>query len=195
MKSVGYPGLFFVMVVGNCGVPIGSELVLPAAGALAAQGHLSSPWLAGAVATLGEVAGGLVLYAVGYHGGHPFVLRYGRYLKLTEEKLRTWHEFYGRYGNGLVFVCRFIPLIRGVAALPAGVSQMRLRDFIGYTAAGSAVFCFGLVALGNALGRHWDQITPYVHLLTMIVLGLAALGIAIVVFLRARRAEAAKPVL
>jgi len=68
------------MVLGNIGLPVGTEIVVPAAGALAATGHLSSWWLAGLVATAGEIVGGTLLYAVGFVGGRPFVQRWGKYI-------------------------------------------------------------------------------------------------------------------
>ena len=175
IDTAGYPGLFFVMMLGNMGIPVGTELVVPAAGALAATGHLSNVWLAALVATVGEVVGGSLLYAIGFAGGRPFVARYGRMLKLSEKKLDAFHDFYERYGNVVVFVCRFLPFVRGVSALPAGVSRMQKRYFVAYTAAGSAVFCFGLAWIGSIFGRHLDEITPQIHRFSFAFIGLVAL--------------------
>jgi membrane protein DedA with SNARE-associated domain len=159
----GYPGLFIVMVLGNLGLPVGTEVVVPVAGALAATGHLSSWWLAALVATAGELVGSAILYAIGYYGGRPFVARWGKYVKLDENKLDRFHGFYERYGNVVVLICRFIPFVRGVAALPAGISRMQKRFFFLYTLIGSSIFCFGLAYLGHAFGRHIDEITPRIH--------------------------------
>lgn len=190
VDRTGYSGLFLVMAIGNLGIPVGTELIVPAAGALAATGHLSSVWLAATIATLGEVVGGTLLYAIGFAGGRPFVVRYGRYLKLSEKKLDAFHRFYERYGNVVVFVCRFIPLIRGIAALPAGVSRMQKRYFIGYTAAGSAIFCFGLAWIGSLFGKHLDAITPQIHKITLgvaLALAVAIVGYLIYLATRSRR--------
>jgi membrane protein DedA with SNARE-associated domain len=190
IDQAGYVGLFLVMALGNVGIPVGTELIVPAAGAAAATGHLSSVWLAATVATLGEIAGGAVLYAVGYAGGRPFVARWGKYLKLDEKKLDRFHEFYERYGNIVVFVCRFLPVVRGVAALPAGVSRMQKRYFLAYTAAGSAIFCFALTWLGSLFGSHLDEISPQIHKFsTILLLVLAAAVVAVVAqrLLRSRR--------
>jgi membrane protein DedA with SNARE-associated domain len=163
IDRAGYPGLFIVMVLGNMGVPVGAEFVVAAAGALVATGHLSSLLITGTVATVGEIVGGGLLYAIGYFGGRPFVVKYGKFIKLDEKKLDAFTEFYDRHGNVVVFVCRFLPLVRGVAALPAGVSRMPKRVFFAYTAAGSAVFCFGLVWLGDMFGEHFGEIAPIIH--------------------------------
>lgn len=191
VDRLGYVGLFLVMAVGNIGIPVGTELVVPAAGALAATGHLSSVWLTGLVATIGEVVGGTILYAIGYAGGEPFVARFGRYVKVDEKKLAVFHRFYERHGNATVFVCRFVPFVRGIAALPAGVSRMQKRYFIAYTAAGSAVFCFGLAYVGSQFGRHFDKIAFIIHRFSTLVIVLFVLAVVAFgawQFVRARRA-------
>jgi membrane protein DedA with SNARE-associated domain len=178
------------MVLGNIGLPVGTEVVVPAAGALAATGHLSSWWLAALVATAGEIVGGTLLYAVGFYGGRPFVHRWGKYIKLSEKKLDQFHQFYERYGNGVVFVCRFLPVVRGVSALPAGVSRMQKRFFLIYTLLGSAIFCFGLAWLGDTFAEHIDNITPLIHRSTTIAIVLIVLAIAGFVAFRLSRPRA-----
>lgn len=187
VDATGYPGLFVVIVLCNVGIPspIGSETVLPAAGALVAGGHLSSVWIAAAVATLGEVVGGTVLYAIGYAGGRPFVARWGKYFKLDEHKLDTFHAFYERYGNVVVFVCRLIPIVRGISALPAGISRMQKRYFWIYTTLGSAIFCLTLIFLGNAFGQHLDEIKPLIRRFAL-AFGLCLLAVGLFVARRVR---------
>ena len=192
VDSTGYLGLFTVMLLGNVGVPIGTEIILPAAGALAATGHLSNLWVAAAVATLGELVGGTILYAVGYAGGRPFVARWGKYLKLDEHKLDTFHAFYERYGNAVVFVCRFVPVVRGVAALPAGVSRMQKRYFWLYTALGSTIFCAGLILLGDEFGQHLDTIMPVIRRFSLGFVALLVVGVAVAVF-RRRASRGSEP--
>jgi len=196
VDQAGYAGLFIVMVLGNLGIPVGTELVVPAAGALAATGHLSSVWLAASVATAGEVCGAIILYAIGFYGGRPFVERYGRYIGLSVHKLDVAHAFYERFGKRMVFIGRFIPLIRGVASLPAGISRMQKRYFLTYTTAGSLIFCFGLAWLGSLVGQHFDDIAPYFH---RIILWSAAavvivIGLWVVLRWNAQRKGASKSV-
>ena len=165
----GYAGLFVVMFLGNMGMPTGTEVVMPTAGALAATWHFPTiepipGWvIVGAVGTLAEVCGGLALYTIGWFGGLPFVHRYGKYVRFREHELDRVHSFYEKHGSSMVFWCRFIPFVRGIAALPPGISRMQKRYFITYTALGSGLFCFGLAALGNLAGRNVDAITGYVH--------------------------------
>lgn len=194
VDTAGYPGLFFVMLLGNLGIPVGTELVVPIAGALSATGHLSSVWLVGLIATVGEVLGGYILFAIGYYGGHPFLERYGKYMYLRHHELDRVHNFYERYGAKMVFVSRFIPVIRGIAALPAGLSQMRARTFGVYTTAGSAIFCFGLADLGHAFGKHIDAILPLLHKFTVLVILIVGAAVAFGVFqLLRQRARGKQP--
>lgn len=193
----GYAGLFVVVLLGNLGFPAGLEIVMPTAGGLAAQGHL--PGLGGVpgwvvvavVATIGEILGTGILYAVGWYGGLPFVRRYGKYVHLDEAGLARVHGFYERYGTATVFWCRFIPFVRGVGSLPAGVSRMQKRYFFTYTALGSAIFCFGLAYLGNVAGRNLEPILGALHkaALLLVVLVVLALVAGFLVW-RARKGKA-----
>lgn len=191
---LGYAGLFVVMFLGNLGAPAGTEIVMPTAGALAAQGHFPGlpgipTWiLIGLVGTVGEVCGATTLYAIGYYGGVPVLERYGKYIGFKHKELERVHGFYERFGRITVFWCRFIPFVRGVASFPAGLSRMQKRYFITYTALGSAIFCFGLSALGNAAGKRIDAIVPLLHKATLaIIVGLVVLVVVAILVLRARK--------
>ena len=179
----GYAGLFAVMVLGNLAMPVGTEIVVPVAGAAAGAGHLSSWLLVGAVATLGEVAGGLILYAIGWYAGAPVVQRFG---KRGEHELARVHAYYERHGRKTVFLCRFIPFVRGIASLPPGVSRMQKRYFITYHTLGSAIFCFGLAYLGFTFGRHLDTIVPAIHRFALAIVGAAVIAIVLLVLGRRR---------
>lgn len=196
----GYAGLFVVMFLGNMGAPAGTEIVMPTAGGLAAAGHFPGiegipTWILVALtATVAEVCGATTLYAVGYYGGVPFLQRYGKYVMFKEKELARVHGFYERFGTITVFWCRFIPFVRGVASFPAGISRMKKRYFVTYTAIGSAFFCFGLAYLGNMAGANLDTIVGIVHKLALVIVGLVLLAIAGGVILwRARKRKAGAP--
>jgi membrane protein DedA with SNARE-associated domain len=188
IHTYGYAGLFIVMVLGNVAIPVGAEVVLVVAGAAAGTGHLSSWVLVALVATLGEIVGGLILYAIGYYGGAPVAHRFGR---RAEHELARAHAFYEKYGNRTVFICRFLPFIRGIASLPAGASRMPKRYFLTYHTLGSAIFCFGLAYLGFAFGRHLDTILPALRRSTHMLVIIAV--IAVLAFVVLRRRFAARP--
>jgi membrane protein DedA with SNARE-associated domain len=164
-----------VVVLGNLGMPAALEIVLPTAGGLAAQGHLAAVgsvpgWVVAAVvATFAEFVGTSILYTIGYYGGVPFVRRYGRYIRVTEHEVDRVHAFFARYGRSTVFWCRFVPFVRGLSSLPAGISRMQKRYFLTYTLLGSAIFCFSLAYLGNVAGQNLDSILGVLHKASLLI--------------------------
>jgi membrane protein DedA with SNARE-associated domain len=194
---LGYPGLFVVMFLGNIGTPVGTEVVMPTAGALAAQGHFPAlgtlpAWaLVAIVGTVGELCGATTLYAVGYFGGLPFVHRDGKYVGFKERELGHVQAFYRRFGNWAVLLARFVPFVRGVASLPAGLARMPLALFLVFTALGSAIFCFGLAYLGEVAGKNLDAILASLHKAAFgIAIAVAVLIVAAFVWWRVRKKNA-----
>lgn len=188
VDHIGYPGVFIVMMLGAMAIPVGTEIILPGAGALVATGHLSSVWLLGIIATLGETAGCAVLYAVGYFGGRPFIQRYAP-ARIQHELLRV-DAFYARFGKWTVLLCRFIPLLRGVSSLPAGISRMNLFEFILFTLLGSTVWCFALAYAGLTLGNNLDTIAPHIHQITLVLVAVLVIAVAFFVWQRVKRKPA-----
>lgn len=189
----GYFGLFVALLLGNVGAPIGSEIVLPVAGGLTATGHLPFLWLTIVVSVAGELAGESIAYAVGRFGGVPAIERFGKYVGLHHQHLVRVHGFFERYGTFAVFICRFLPFIRGIAGFPAGIAEMNLAHFYLWTLLGSLLFCTALIALGQALGGHLDDILPLLHRggALVAVAAVAAIAIAFVVIrVRARKRDA-----
>ena len=186
IDHAGYLGLFIAMVLGNIGAPVGSEVILPAAGALVATGHLSSLWVTIAVAVTAELVGQSIGYAVGYHGGRRAVERYGKYVRFHADELLRVEKFFARWGSFAIFICRFTPFIRGVVGVPAGIAEMPLQKFYLWTFLGSLGFCGGLILLGNALGNHFDRIVPLVHKFSLALL-VAVLLVIAAAFLISRR--------
>ena len=175
----GYLGLYVVMTLANIGAPVGSELVLPAAGALAATGHLSSVWLVIAVAVAGELTGQSIGYAVGRYGGRPFVERYGKYVRFHHAELERVHGFFERWGSFAIFVCRFVPFIRGIMGVPAGIAEMPLSHFYFWTFCGSLIFCGGFVLLGSSLGAHSAAVGEAFRHYALLIVAVAAVAVAL----------------
>jgi len=158
--QAGYAGLFIAMTLGNVGAPVGTEVVLPVAGALAATGHLRSVWLTIAIALVAELLGQSIGYAIGFFGGRPLIERYGKYIRFHEAELDRVHNFFERWGSFAIFICRFTPVIRGIVGIAAGIARMPLPAFYLWTFLGSLGFCGGLILLGSAFGAHINAITP-----------------------------------
>jgi membrane protein DedA with SNARE-associated domain len=191
IDHVGYAGLFVAMALGNIGAPVGSEVILPAAGALVATGHLKNLWVTIAIAVVAELVGQSAAYAIGRFGGRPLVARYGHYVRFHEAELARVDAFFARFGSFAIFICRFIPVIRGVVGIPAGIARMALGPFYLWTLLGSALFCGGLILIGNALGAHVDALTPVFHKYGLAAAALAILAIVVFLILQKRGAPTA----
>src|ERR687897_2440991 len=138
------------------GVPFPSAAILLASGVLVQQGHLG---LRGAIlfGILGAIIGNQIGYWVGYQAGRPFVLKWGRHVKLTPERLEWVERLFARHGGKAVFAGRFFSVSRVLEALVAGTSRMRWGTFALYSVLGGAGGGTGVVLGGGffwpGLGR------------------------------------------
>lgn len=160
--ALGYSGVAALMAIESALIPLPSEIIMPFSGFLVAEGRftLFGVSLAGA---LGNLAGGMVAYAIGYWGGRPFLVRYGHYLLIRQHELDLADRFFERWGGGTVFVGRMLPLVRTYISLPAGIARMNFGLFCLLTFVGSLPWCYLLAFAGMKLGQNWEQIRDYMH--------------------------------
>lgn len=157
---VGYPGIAFGMFAENLFPPVPTDPLLPFAGILAAQGHLTlfGVWLA---AVTGATVGALALYAIGRWAGEPvirrMVRRWGRWVGLDEGELERALAFFARYGAAAVFVGRMTPVLRSAVSLVAGMSRMSAWVFLPATAISSGLATLLWISLGYFLGENWRE--------------------------------------
>ena len=191
--ALGYPGIALVMLVENLFPPIPSEVVMPFAGFLAAQGKLN---LFGAIVagTIGSVAGAVVLYYIGRWADEPvvrgFLRRWGRYITITEKDLDQVMGVFNRYGQPIVFFGRLVPIIRSLISVPAGMNRMPFGRFLLFTTFGSAIWSTVLAYAGVLLAEHWEQILVYskqYERVTLLIVGLAVIAFFAWRFMQARR--------
>src|ERR671927_1566979 len=123
ISHYGYLVVFFGVMAESMGVPLPGETILIAAGVMVQRGHLD---LGDAIAfgILGAVIGDQIGYWVGRKGGRPFVLRWGRYVLITPERLERAQGFFRRHGGKALFLARFVAGLRVFGALLAGISRM-----------------------------------------------------------------------
>jgi membrane protein DedA with SNARE-associated domain len=148
----GYLGIVILMAMESSIFPVPSEVVIPPAAFLAAQGHLnfSGVIIAG---TVGSYLGSAITYWVSRLLGRPLILRYGRFVLLTPEKLERAEVWLERYEGGGVFFARLLPVIRHLISIPAGLIKMGFGIFSLVTIAGSAIWCYVLAYLGDEAFR------------------------------------------
>ena len=163
-EAVGYLGVILWVAIESVVIPIPSELVLPFAGFLAAdptsiEPLTGSPWsvpLLVAAATVGSLLGALVAYAIGYFGGRPVLLRWGRILRFTDDDLVRTERFFDRWGAWAAFFGRMVPVVRSLVSFGAGVGRMPLVPFAVFTVLGSIPWNLALVLAGIGLvGLAW----------------------------------------
>ncbi len=162
ISSAGYLGIVLLMAIESACIPLPSEVIMPFSGYLVSQGRFSLVLVATAGA-IGCNLGSELAYIIGYFGGRPLVMKFGRLIWLSEHEIDWAHNFFVRYGSITVFIARLLPVVRTFIALPAGIARMpRLRFHI-YTFLGSWPWCFGLAYLGMKAGEHWGYLREYFH--------------------------------
>jgi membrane protein DedA with SNARE-associated domain len=160
--NIGYVGVFLLMVAESMILPVPSEAVMPFAGFVVAEKTLSWAGVI-AAATLGSIVGSLVGYAIGKFGGRPFLARFGKYLLLDKEDLAATDRFFQRRGSVTILVSRFIPIVRHLISIPAGMSSMKLLPFCAFTIIGAGLWNAFLTWCGFALKSNWKVVTRYSH--------------------------------
>ena len=176
VESAGYPGLFILMVMESTFMPIPSEAVMPPAGFLIEEGVFSFPPVI-FFATLGSIAGSLISYFIGAWGGKPFIDKFGKYLLLDRHHLAITEHYFNRWGSITILVGRFIPVVRHLISIPAGIGKMSLPWFILYTALGAGAWNALLACAGYVLKSNWTEITRYSRIGDVIVLVLMAAAV------------------
>ncbi len=166
----GYLAVFLGVMAESAGVPLPGETILIAAGALVHHGTLGpvEVLLSG---ILGAITGDQIGYWAGRKGGRAFVLRWGRYVFVTPERLERAEGFFDRHGGEAVFFARFVAGLRAFGALAAGTSRMPWRKFFLYNALGGATWATAAVGAGYFL---WASIGAVEHWLGRASLFLAA---------------------
>ncbi|MGY4884066.1 MAG: DedA family protein [Nanobdellota archaeon] len=160
ISSLGYFGIFFLMVLESMIFPMPSELVMPFAGFLISTGEMSFIFVV-LFATLGSIVGSLISYYIGRYGGDKFVLKYGKYFLLNQEHLKNTEKWFSKKGELTIFIGRFVPVVRHFISIPAGVGKMDLKKFSFYTIIGAGIWNFFLAYVGFVLGNNWERISQY----------------------------------
>ncbi len=143
----GYLGIILLMAMESSIFPVPSEVVIPPAAFLAAQGHLSFSGVVIA-GTVGSYLGSAITYWVSRALGRPLIMRYGKYFLLSPDKITRAEIWLARYEAGGIFFARLLPVIRHLISIPAGIVRMNFWTFSAMTIVGSAIWCYILALLG-----------------------------------------------
>lgn len=144
----GYWGIIVLMAMESSIFPVPSEVVIPPAAFLAAQGKLSFTGVVVA-GTVGSYLGSAITYWISRLLGRPLILKFGRFMFITPKKLERAEHWLARYEAGGVFFARLLPVVRHLISIPAGIVRMNFATFSFVTILGSAIWCWILAYLGN----------------------------------------------
>lgn len=190
--ALGYPGIFILMAMESSVIPIPSELVMPPAGYLAQQGQMNMA-IAIFCGTAGSLVGAYVNYFTAHYLGRPLVLKYGKYVWITEEKFAKVEKYFRDHGEISTFIGRLIPVVRHLISIPAGLAGMNHVKFSLYTLFGAGIWVMVLSFIGYFIGENQELIMRYSH---QALIGVVIVSAIIVYFyVRAhRRKQAARDV-
>ena len=181
MANINYFTVALLMTIESSFIPFPSEVIIPFAAFKAAQGELNV-FLVIISGTVGALIGALFNYYLSKYLGRPIIYKFagstfGKMCLLSPEKVEHAEQYFVKNGKSSTFIGRLIPAVRQLISVPAGLSNMNIRDFILYTLAGATLWNIILGIIGYFLYDVKDQIFPY---LKEILIGI---GVLFVVYL------------
>jgi membrane protein DedA with SNARE-associated domain len=178
--ALGYPGIFLLMAMESSVIPIPSEVVMPPAGYLAQQGQMSMAFVI-LCGTAGSLVGAYVNYFAAHYLGRPLILKYGKYVWITEEKFSKVERFFNDHGEISTFIARLLPVVRHLISLPAGLVGMNHLKFSLYTLLGAGIWVTVLSFIGYFIGANQELILKYSHQALIAVVIVSAVIISVYV--------------
>ena len=197
MNQFGYFWIFFLIFIENIFPPIPSEVVLLFGGFMTTYSKLN---LFGMIifSTLGSTVGAIVLYYIGKILNKERLKKIvsgkiGKVLRLKASDIEKADKWFDTKGNKTVFFCRFIPVVRSLISIPAGMSEMIMSKFLLYTITGSLIWNTVLLFVGSKVGENWKKIeqmmSQYSHII-LIILIIAFIGFVIYHFSKKKKKKA-----
>lgn len=186
MGQLDYLAIFLLMAAESSILPVPSELVMIPAGYLAATGKLDA-WLALLAANAGSVAGSVGSYYLALWLGRPFLLRFGKYVLIDKAHLDKTEGFLRAHGEISIFTGRFLPGIRHLISLPAGLGRMHMGRFILYTLVGASMWNAVLLVLGYVIGENQAWVRDNMALVIWSAVALAAATVIGYIYWQRRR--------
>ncbi|WP_208589980.1 DedA family protein [Gracilibacillus suaedae] len=190
MDEFGYIGIMFLIALENIFPPIPSEVVLTFGGFFTT---VSSLHIIGVIlsSTAGSVLGAIVLYLIGMllnvQRLERVVKKWGHILRIKKDDIYKADAWFDKYGYWTIFFCRFIPLIRSLISIPAGMSRMNITIFLILTTLGTLIWNTVLVLLGAYVGESWEDIVYYFDIYSDFFYLLICLGVLFFIIRLLRR--------
>jgi membrane protein DedA with SNARE-associated domain len=185
VAELGLPGIFILMVLESACIPIPSEATMLFAGFNVDRGEYSL-MAATLVASLANVVGSWIAYAVGYYGRVDLIEKHGHRLFMKKHHLEVADRWFERHGDATVFFTRLLPIVRTFISLPAGVAKMPFWRFTIFTFLGCLPWMFMLTFIGMQVGSRWEEWKDSLHYVDYAVAAMIVVG-AVYLFVKWRR--------
>jgi membrane protein DedA with SNARE-associated domain len=197
VHSYGYSAVFALVALESLGIPLPGETIVVLAGSYAGSTHKLNVWGVFATAAVAAVVGDNVGYWIGDKGGYRLLRRFGRYLRVDEDRLKVGRYVFARHGGKVVFFGRFVSVLRTYAAFLAGTNRMGWRRFLVYNAAGGIVwagaYSIGSYEAGSTLRRLSGTINLILAAVAVVVIAVVLLVVRRQAGRLTARAQAAYP--
>jgi membrane protein DedA with SNARE-associated domain len=204
----GLVGIVLAMAVESCCIPLPSEIVMPVAGGMVYQLYHNklasflglSPalpfWvsliLVALAGALGCLIGSMAAYGIGYAGGRPLMLNYGRYVLISQHDADKADAFFQRWGSATAFFSRLLPIVRTYISLPAGIARMPFARFCLYTFLGSFPWCLLLAYVGTVISENSPTLSSVFHGLDAVVIVAVVVLVALYIWRHIRNDRRAR---
>jgi membrane-associated protein len=185
-KAYGYWIVFFGVMLENAGLPVPGETILLAAGFFASQHHFSVLAVM-IIATTGAVLGDNGGYWIGHRVGRRLLIKYGKYVMLTESRFRGMEKYFESHGDKTVLVARFITGFRVFTALFAGATGMRWSKFLLFNVLGAISWAVVITLLGFFFGKSWNLLEQYIKGAGLVLAGVLLVAFIVYQILRRRK--------
>ena|SRR5690554_1324171 len=192
INQYGYIGVFLLIAIENIFPPIPSEVILTFGGFMTTFTDMNV-WGVIIAATLGSVIGAVILYSLGRilspeRLENIFDSKFGKMMHLKKEDVSKAENWFAEYGTKAVFLCRFVPIVRSLISIPAGMAKMSWVKFLPLTISGTFIWNLVLVHLGRFAGEAWESIVSYINIYSRIVLVILILVVLffVIIFVKKR---------
>ena len=186
MNDFGYLGICLLILIENLFPPIPSELILTFGGFMTIDSDMT---ILGVIiaSTIGSLLGAVVLYYIGKILNKERLIKlvtskYGKLLRIKPKDIESADNWFDTKGNKTVFFCRFVPVVRSLISIPAGMSEMSMLKFIIYTLFGSLIWNTVLVFVGAFAGNKKDIILDIIDKASYLVLFIIIIGFGVFVY-------------
>lgn len=185
ITTYGYIAVFILMTAESALIPIPSEVTMTFAGFLSGIGVMNI-WVAISLGAFGNLVGSLLAFWLGRRMGEGWIRssirKWGKWLLIHEKDFDLALKWFSKYGQGITFGSRLLPIVRTFISLPAGIAEMDTKKFAVYTFIGSFLWSGVLAYLGLKLGQNWTAIEPFFRKFQFVIIGLGVLAVGAYIY-------------